>query len=882
MDKHTHRRQLEIDGNNYTFYSIESFAAENFDRIRTFPFSYKILLESLLRGFAESKVSDGVLADFAGIDPSEGGEEVTIPFRPSRVLLQDFTGVPCLVDLAAMRSAVPGNPGMINPEIPVDLVIDHSLQVDVYGKKDADKRNMELEFRRNRERYEFLKWGQVNFKNFRIIPPGSGICHQVNLEYLGQVVRSNENLLFPDTVIGTDSHTPMINGLGVLGWGVGGIEAEAAMLGQPVFMKAPDVVGVRLEGSSRPGITATDVVLTITQRLRELGVVGKFVEYFGPGLDNLRVTDRATIANMAPEYGATMGFFPVDTLTLEYLRATGRSDEHITLVEAYLKAQGMFRTAESPEPIFKTVLTIDLSDITPVVAGPRRPQDKIPLGEIKSSWQNLLHEPVEQGGFAVPKQESGSPVDPEEHGKVIIAAITSCTNTSNPRVLLAAGLLAKKASALGMKSKPWVKTSFAPGSLVVTEYLDRAGLLPYLEDLGFSVVGYGCTTCIGNSGPVDQKMDSLARRGAVFASVLSGNRNFEGRISPAVKANFLASPPLVAAYALAGRIDIDITRESLGKDKSGRDVYLKDLWPDTGEIEELEQTVLNRNIYRKQYSGIEESNPQWNSIRVKEGERYQWEEESTYIKEPPFFKELDREGTIKPIRNARVLVWAGDSTTTDHISPAGAISEDSPAGRYLMELGVSPEDFNSYGSRRGNDQVMIRGTFANVRFRNKLVPGTEGSTTLHFPTGEKTDIFTASSRYGSEGIPVIVLAGKDYGMGSSRDWAAKGVSLLGVKAVLAESYERIHRSNLVGMGVLPLQFTPGETAQSLGLTGDEIFTVDINDSLSPGGKVIVTVSSSDGKETEFTAVCRLDNDEELKYYRHGGILQTVMLDNLEK
>jgi aconitate hydratase len=674
----------------------------------------------------------------------------------------------------------------------------------------------------------------------------------------------------------------MINGLGVLGGGGGGIEAEAAMLGQPVFMKAPDVVGVRLEGSSRPGITATDVVLTITQRLRELGVVGKFVEYFGPGLDNLRVTDRATIANMAPEYGATMGFFPVDTLTLEYLRATGRSDEHITLVEAYLKAQGMFRTAESPEPIFKTVLTIDLSDITPVVAGPRRPQDKIPLGEIKSSWQNLLHEPVEQGGFAVPKQESGSPVDPEEHGKVIIAAITSCTNTSNPRVLLAAGLLAKKASALGMKSKPWVKTSFAPGSLVVTEYLDRAGLLPYLEDLGFSVVGYGCTTCIGNSGPVDQKMDSLARRGAVFASVLSGNRNFEGRISPAVKANFLASPPLVAAYALAGRIDIDITRESLGKDKSGRDVYLKDLWPDTGEIEELEQTVLNRNIYRKQYSGIEESNPQWNSIRVKEGERYQWEEESTYIKEPPFFKELDREGTIKPIRNARVLVWAGDSTTTDHISPAGAISEDSPAGRYLMELGVSPEDFNSYGSRRGNDQVMIRGTFANVRFRNKLVPGTEGSTTLHFPTGEKTDIFTASSRYGSEGIPVIVLAGKDYGMGSSRDWAAKGVSLLGVKAVLAESYERIHRSNLVGMGVLPLQFTPGETAQSLGLTGDEIFTVDINDSLSPGGKVIVTVSSSDGKETEFTAVCRLDNDEELKYYRHGGILQTVMLDYLEK
>ncbi len=881
MNKHTYRRQLEAEGKRYTYYSIESFAEEGFGSIRTFPFSYKILLESLLRGFGESKVSEESLIDFARIDPAEGGKDVTVPFRPSRVLLQDFTGVPCLVDLAAMRSAVPGNPGMINPEIPVDLVIDHSLQVDVYGTKDADKKNMELEFRRNRERYEFLKWGQVNFKNFRIIPPGSGICHQVNLEYLGQVVRSRDELLFPDTVIGTDSHTPMINGLAVLGWGVGGIEAEAAMLGQPVFMKAPDVVGVRLLGSPCPGITATDVVLTITQRLRQLGVVGKFVEYFGEGLNNLRVTDRATIANMAPEYGATMGFFPADKLTMEYLRATGRPEEHIGLVEAYLRAQGMFRTAQSPDPVFKTVLEIDLSEITPVLSGPRRPQDKIALGDMKSKWKYLLHEPVEQGGFAVPESENSGPVDPGEHGKIIIAAITSCTNTSNPRVLLAAGLLAKKASELGMKVKPWVKTSFAPGSLVVTEYLSRAGLLPYLEDLGFSVVGYGCTTCIGNSGPVDHDLDTLARTGAIFASVLSGNRNFEGRISPAVKANFLASPPLVAAYALAGRIDIDITREPLGKDKAGNDVYLNDLWPESGEIEKLEQSVLNRDLYREKYSGIEGSNPRWNSIEIKEGERYQWEEKSTYIREPPFFEEIDREGTINPIRNARVLVWAGDSTTTDHISPAGAISEDSPAGKYLMELGVAPEDFNSYGSRRGNDQVMTRGTFANVRFRNKLVPGTEGSATVHFPTGEKTDIFTASKRYRSEKTPVIVLAGKDYGMGSSRDWAAKGVSLLGVKAVLAESYERIHRSNLVGMGVLPLQFSDGETAQSLGLAGDEIFGIEIGSSLKPGGKVTVIAGSPEGEEKEISAVCRLDNDEELKYYRHGGILQTVMLDYLE-
>ena len=881
MDRHKLHRRITISSTKYSFYSLKAMYSEGFKSIDTFPFSYKILLESLVRGFTENRVTEEDLCRFASIDPLKGGKGITVPFHPSRVLLQDFTGVPCLVDLAAMRTAVKGDPENINPLIPVDMVIDHSLQVDAYGSVDAENINMNHEFKRNRERYEFLKWGEVNFKNFRIIPPGSGICHQVNLEYLGKVVMmkevSREMVLFPDTVIGTDSHTPMINGLGILGWGVGGIEAEAAMLGQPVFMEAPDVIGVRLVNRPEPGVTATDLVLNITSKLRELGVVGKFVEYFGPGLDHLSVTDRATISNMAPEYGATMGFFPADDAVLDYLRITGRSEEHINIVESYLKEQGLFRTKDSPEPGFRDVLEIDLSKITPVIAGPKRPQDKIPLGEVKSKWHDLITSPMKKGGFldADPEQAQGDLS--EQHGKVIIAAITSCTNTSNPKVLLAAGLLAKKAAGLGLSRKPWVKTSFAPGSLVVTEYLERAGLLESLEALGFHVVGYGCTTCIGNSGPVDNEQTGMAEKGAVFASVLSGNRNFEGRISPAVKANFLASPPLVVAYAIAGRIDIDLYAEPLGQDNLGTNIFLKDIWPDSKDVESLNQQLLHRDLFLEKYTQIERSNPRWNKIPVKGGAKYQWDEKSTYIKEPPFFKHIDTDGAVTPIAGAKVLVWAGDSTTTDHISPAGTIDPSSPAGKYLISLGVGPDNFNSYGSRRGNDKVMTRGTFANVRFRNLLVPGTEGSVTRHFPSGKKMDIYEASLKYRKEDTPVIILAGKDYGMGSSRDWAAKGVSLLGVKAVLAESYERIHRSNLVGMGVLPLQFKNGESVEKIGLKGDETFTIQLNEDLKPGGDVHVKAETLEGKEKIFMTVCRLDNREEIEYYRHGGILQSVML-----
>jgi len=857
------------------------------------PFSIKVLLESVLRNCDGALVTEQDVAALAGWNAkSPAAREV--PFKPARVILQDFTGVPAVVDLAAMRSAMKrlgGDPAKINPLVPVDLVIDHSVQVDFFGNPQALERNADTEFQRNRERYEFLRWGQKAFDSFRVVPPATGIVHQVNLEFLAKVVLERtdglEVVWLPDTLVGTDSHTTMINGLGVLGWGVGGIEAEAAMLGQPYYFLTPKVVGFKLKGRLREGVTATDLVLTVTEILRKKGVVDKFVEFYGDGLSQITLADRATVANMAPEYGATMGFFPVDAEALRYLRQTGRSEEEVRRVERYTKEQGIFRTDQSPDPEYSETLELDLAAVTPSLAGPKRPQDRVPLSAMKSAFRQALAAPVEERGFGLSPEETGRVVTVAfngdraslKHGSVVIAAITSCTNTSNPSVMLGAGLLAKKAAARGLQIPPYVKTSLAPGSKVVTEYLKAAGLIEPLAALHFNLVGYGCTTCIGNSGPLPPEVaKAVTENQLVAAAVLSGNRNFEGRIHPQVRANYLASPPLVVAYALAGTVDIDLDSEPLGKDRSGRPVYLRDIWPSQEEVAQAMERAIRPEMFRESYANVWDGNPTWNAIPVAGGALYEWRPDSTYIQEPPFFTDFGpAPQPVAEIRRGRVLAVLGDSITTDHISPAGSIPEESPAGRYLLEHSVTKKDFNSYGSRRGNDRVMVRGTFANIRLKNQLVAGMEGGVTVHFPDGERMWIYDAAMRYKQEGVPLLVIAGKEYGSGSSRDWAAKGTLLLGIRAALAESYERIHRSNLVGMGVLPLQFMEGENAASLGLTGQEVFDIaGLDDSISPRSEVTLTATSPEGSRRSFQAVARLDSIVEVNYYRNGGILPSVL------
>ncbi len=867
----------------------ESGVAANLERL---PFSIKILLEALLRHLDNHIVTEGDVKRLANWNAAAPAQ-VELPFMPARVIMQDFTGVPCVVDLAAMRNAVMqlgGDPNKINPLVPVDLVIDHSVQVDFFGNETALIRNSELEFQRNRERYEFLKWGSRAFDALRVVPPATGIVHQVNLEYLAQGVLVRDvdgsKVLIPDTLVGTDSHTTMINGLGVLGWGVGGIEAEAVMLGQPLYMVTPQVIGFKLTGRLRDGVTATDLVLTVTQMLRKKGVVDKFVEFYGSGLSSISLPDRATIGNMAPEYGATCGFFPTDAETLRYLRATGRG-KSAELLEQYAKAQGIFRTDETLDPEFTDALELDLNDVVPSLAGPKRPQDRVPLSDMKSNFRKVLTAPVKERGFGLDQaklQSKGEVRDNGhsatiQHGAVVIAAITSCTNTSNPSVMIGAGLLAKKAVEAGLTVKPYVKTSLAPGSKVVHEYLDKAGLIPYLEQLGFNIVGYGCTTCIGNSGPLPEPVAQAVTEGNLVASaVLSGNRNFEGRVHPLVKANFLASPPLVVAFALAGTTDIDLTNEPLGTGKNGKPVYLKDIWPTQEEIASTIRESVLPDMFTESYGNVFNGNPTWNDIALSGGELYQWKADSTYIQNPPFFAGLTPE--LKPledIHGARVLGLFGDSITTDHISPAGSIAKDSPAGKYLIEHGVQPKDFNQYGTRRGNHEVMMRGTFANIRLKNLLLEGVEGGLTRHLPDGEQMPIYDAAMKYQDEDVPLIVIAGKEYGTGSSRDWAAKGTILLGIKAVLAESFERIHRSNLVGMGVLPLVFKPGENAESLGLTGREKYDIlGISNDIKPRQEVTVRATSDDGKIKAFKAIARLNTPVDVDYYTNGGILQTVL------
>lgn len=884
------KTEFETGHGTASFYNINKLEEQGYSNINKLPFSIRILLESVLRefdGYAITEKDIKLLADYNAKEPQ--GE---IPYKPSRVVLQDFTGVPAVVDLAALRSAMErmgGNPQSINPQVPVDLVIDHSVQVDMFGQEFAFMYNVEKEFERNRERYEFLKWGQKAFDNFRVVPPGRGIVHQVNLEYLAQGVftRTEDDgttVAYPDTLVGTDSHTTMINGLGILGWGVGGIEAEAAMLGQPIYMLVPEVVGVKLSGKLREGVTATDLTLTVTEMLRRHGVVGKFVEFYGDGLSNMSLPDRATIANMAPEYGATMGFFPVDAESIRYMRRTGRDEEQVQLVENYLKAQGLFRTDGMVEPEYTDHLSLDLGEVETSLAGPKLPHDRITLPNMKSTFENCLTSDNPTMGFNLTQEQlankgifkNGQEIE-MEHGDVVIAAITSCTNTSNPSVMLGAGIVAKKAFEKGLSVPPYVKTSLAPGSRVVTDYLEEAGLTNYMDKLGFNLVGYGCTTCIGNSGPLPEAVEKAVKEGElIVAGVLSGNRNFEGRIHPYVKANYLASPPLVVAYALAGTVDIDLVNEPLGKDKDGNDVYLKDIWPTSDEIAEHLDNAIRPELFNKQYGDVFKSE-EWDKIPVGGGELYEWKEDSTYIQEPPFFMDMGEDPEpIRPIQGARALVKVGNSITTDHISPAGNIKTDSPAGKYLIDNGVEPQDFNSYGSRRGNDRVMTRGTFANVRFKNQLAPGKEGGYTKYFPTDEITTIYDAATRYQKEGTPLIGLAGDQYGTGSSRDWAAKGTILLGVKAVIATSYERIHRSNLVGMGVLPLQFKEGETADSLGLDGSEVFNIHISDDLKPQQEVKVEAKKETGEIVEFATVNRIDTPVEIDYFRNGGILHYVL------
>jgi aconitate hydratase len=873
------RAALSTQQGTVHYYSLPELGKKGYGDLSRMPITVKILLESVLRHLDGQNVTEDHLASLIRRGEDAQGE---FPFMPARVLMQDFTGVPAVVDLAAMRDAIAdlgGDPNRINPLIPVDLVIDHSVQVDCYGDPDALAYNAEREFERNRERYEILKWASTAFSNFSVVPPATGICHQVNLEYLGQVVRvtadGDARVAAPDTLVGTDSHTTMINGLGILGWGVGGIEAEAAILGQPVYMPLPRVVGFRLVGELPPGVTATDLVLTVTQMLREHGVVGRFVEFYGPGLDHLSLPDRATISNMCPEYGATAALFPVDAIALDYLRVTGRSDEQIDLVRAYTQAQGMFRTAGSPEPIYDETLELDVSTVMPSIAGPKRPQDRIPLRQARDAFATYAARGgTSSTGTAIQLGDDEVMLD---HGSVVIAAITSCTNTSNPSVMIGAGLLAKKAVEAGLTVPAYVKTSFAPGSKVVRRYIEDAGLWPYLEALGFHLVGFGCTTCIGNSGPLDPEISRAIRENdLIVASVLSGNRNFEGRIHQEIRANYLASPPLVVAYALAGTLNADLTAEPLGHAGDGTPVYLKEIWPSNDEIQALIRDKVSPELFRQEYANVYTGNESWNQIQF-EGDqtlRYPWNPSSTYIHRPPFFDGLTREvPPIAPIQSARVLAVLGDSTTTDHISPAGAIAPDGPAAAWLRGEGVAQADFNSFGSRRGNHEVMMRGTFGNIRIRNGLVPGVEGGYTLYLPEGARMSIYQAATRYAQEGTPLIVLAGKDYGMGSSRDWAAKGPLLLGVKAVIAESYERIHRSNLLGMGVLPLQFLDGENQGTLGLTGRE--TYHIEPIREPGQTLQVRVTGE--RALEFAVRARIDSAVELDYYRNGGILQTVLL-----
>ena len=873
---------LSAGGATVSYFSLETLAKEH-PEVRTLPYSLKVLLENLLRCEDGRVVKKDDILALAKWDPKAEPDK-EIAFHPARVLMQDFTGVPAVVDLAAMREAIVamgGDPAKVNPLSPADLVIDHSVQVDNFASSLAFGQNVDLEYERNRERYEFLRWGQGAFRNFRVVPPGTGICHQVNLEYLAKVVWTNdEGVAYPDTLVGTDSHTTMINGLGVLGWGVGGIEAEAALLGQPVSMLIPEVVGMRLFGRLPEGATATDLVLTVTQILRKKGVVGKFVEFYGPGLAALALTDRATIANMAPEYGATMGFFPVDGETIKYLEFTGRK-ALAPLVEAYCRAQGLWRAEDAPEPRFSETLELDLGEVVPSIAGPKRPQDRIALKDAKKVYRESLPAMLGKGGSAeatVPVAEGRVKYE-LPNGAVVISAITSCTNTSNPSVLVAAGLVAKKAVERGLDTKPWVKPSLAPGSKVVTDYLRAAGLMPYLEALGFHLVGYGCTTCIGNSGPLPEKVSEAVRTGdLVVASVLSGNRNFEGRVNPQVKMNFLASPPLVVAYALAGEMDLDLTTEPLGNDRNGRPVFLADLWPTPQEVAETIAKSIEPGHYAKAYGAVFEGDEGWRALSVPTGDTFAWDAKSTYVRKPTFFEDLGRDPKpLADVMGARCLALLGDSITTDHISPAGNIAKTSPAAKYLGDNGVKPADFNQYGARRGNHEVMMRGTFANIRLKNLMLPGTEGGVTVHVPSGEPMSIYDASMKYQAEGTPLVVLAGAEYGTGSSRDWAAKGTMLLGVKAVVAKSFERIHRSNLAGMGVLPLQFAAGEDAQTLGLTGKETFDVgNVADGLAPHKKITVTATAADGTKKTFTATLRLDTPNEVDYYRHGGILQFVL------
>ncbi len=862
-------------------------------KLAELPYSIRILLEAVLRNCDGYEVTEDDVKGLAGWK-ADKAVDVEIPFKPARVVLQDFTGVPCVVDLAHMRSAMQrlgGNPKKINPLIPVDLVVDHSVQVDKFAQDAALEENEELEFSRNGERYEFLRWGQKAFNNFRVVPPGLGIVHQINLEYLAKCVFVRDDgkgpVALPDTLVGTDSHTTMINGLGVLGWGVGGIEAEANMLGQPLFMLMPEVVGMQLTGELAAGATATDLVLTVTQILRKEGVVNKFVEFCGPGVSKMKLADRATIANMAPEYGATMGFFPIDDETLHFLRRTGRTEKEIDLVERYMKEQGLFRTDATPVPKFTKMLTLDLSTIEPSLAGPKRPQDRVALKNVKSEFRSSLKTPLDKRGFALDEAaiaRTGKVVynghsDDVTHGAVVIAAITSCTNTSNPSVMLGAGLLAKKAVAKGLTVKEYVKTSLAPGSRVVADYLEKAGVMDDLKALGFHIVGYGCTTCIGNSGPLPDHVAKAVTDGNLVASaVLSGNRNFEGRVNPHVKANYLASPPLVVAYALAGSTDIDLTTEPLGNGKDGTPVYLKDIWPTQQEVAETVERCVLPEMFNDRYSDVFNANPRWNAIKITESDLFSWSEASTYIQEPPFLIDLPKTpAPIKPIRGARALAVLADSVTTDHISPAGNIAKSSPAGRFLGEKGVEPVDYNSYGARRGNDRVMTRGTFANIRIRNHMVPGVEGGVTRHLPSGEQLSIYDAAMKYKAEGVPLVILAGAEYGTGSSRDWAAKGTMLLGVRAVITTSFERIHRSNLVGMGILPLEFTNGQTWQSVGLTGEETFDFPgLGDDVKPRSLLTVTATSPSGKVTTFETRVRIDSLVECDYYRNGGILQTVL------
>ena len=891
------RDVLKAGKKEYLIYRLDALEKTHLTDLKRLPFSIRIILEAALRQCNDREITQEDVRNIAAWQPQ--GPRVGIPFLPARVIMQDFTGVPAIVDLAAMRAAVArlgGDPGKINPLVPVDLVIDHSVQVDFFATPDALQRNTEMEFQRNRERYEFLKWGQKAFSNFRVVPPMTGIVHQVNLEYLADVVMMKKDgkdvLAFPDTLVGTDSHTTMINGLGVVGWGVGGIEAEAVMLGQPMDLLLPDVIGFKLHGKLREGVTATDLVLTITQMLRRKGVVDKFVEFYGKGLDSMTIADRATIGNMAPEYGATIGYFPVDSETLRYLKLTGRPDEVVERTETYCRTQGLFRDSATPDPEFTDTLELDLDSVVPSVAGPKRPQDRVAMSDLKETFEKALTAPVKERGFELKpeavKTEATFGINGGsrtlKHGAVVIAAITSCTNTSNPSVLVAAGLVARKAIEKGLSVQPYVKTSLAPGSRVVTEYLNKANLLEPLAKLGFNVVAYGCTTCIGNSGPLSSEVSrAVTGSDLVAAAVLSGNRNFEGRIHPLVKANFLASPPLVVAYALAGTVDIDLDKEPLGIGSDAKAVYLKDVWPTRDEINAAVASSLNVDMFKDRYSSAFEGSEMWKAIKVSGGDLYAWNETSTYIHHPPYFQTLTLAvSKVKDIFGARVLGLFADSITTDHISPAGNIAVDSPAGNFLQSLGVQPKDFNSYGSRRGNDLVMARGTFANIRLKNLLVAPREGNWTRHFPDGTEMPIYDAAMKYQSEGVPAIVLAGKEYGTGSSRDWAAKGPLLQGVKAVIAESFERIHRSNLVGMGILPLKFMDGQNAESLGLKGDEVFDITgLSDSMKPKSVVNVMARKTDGKVIEFKATALLNTDVEVNYYRNGGILHTV-LRNLVK